>query len=99
MEIGTFLLMATLSYSLGLLWYDLLPGRLPTHVWRVGAYPFLGIFVAQSFLPGTLMFDPAVGGINVIRAFVGSLAGVIVDWLIMQGRHPAMVVQPELRVA
>ena len=99
MDIGTVLLMAALSYSLGLLWYDLLPGRLPTHVWRVGAYAFLGIFVAQATLPGLLPFDPTVGGISVIGAFIGSLIAVIVDWLITQARHPALVMQPELRAA
>jgi hypothetical protein len=39
MDVGTFLLMVGLSYGLGLLWYDLLPGKLPEQVWRVAGYP------------------------------------------------------------
>ena len=46
MDVGTFLLMLGLSYALGLLWYDLLPGKLPsrsgawrrTHFW-VSSWP------------------------------------------------------------
>ena len=33
MDIGTLFLMLGLSYGLGLLWYDLLPGKLPERVW------------------------------------------------------------------
>ena len=51
MDVGTFLLMLGLSYALGLFWYDLLPSKLPEQVWRVAAYPFLGIFVAEALLP------------------------------------------------
>ena len=48
MDVGTFLLMLGLAYALGLFWYDLLPGKLPEQLWRVAAYPFLGIFVAHT---------------------------------------------------
>ena len=58
MDVGTFLLMLGLSYALGLFWYDLLPSKLPEQVWRVAAYPFLGIFVAEALLPSVLPFDP-----------------------------------------
>lgn len=97
MDIGTFLLMIVLSYALGLLWYDLLPGRLPERVWRVAAYPFLGIYVAEALLHPVLPVDPAFGGIHLISAFIGSLVAVIVDWLITLARHPSLVLQPEPR--
>lgn len=99
MDIGTLFLMLGLSYGLGLLWYDLLPGKLPERIWRVAAYPFLGIFVAEAVLAPLLSFDPKFGGISLITALIGSLGGVIVDWIVTQARHPAMVLQPEPRMA
>jgi hypothetical protein len=99
MDIGTLLLMLGLSYGLGLLWYDLLPGKLPERVWRVAAYPFLGIFVAEAVLAPLLSFDPKFGGIHLVSALIGSLVGVIVDWLVNQARHPSMVMPPEPRMA
>jgi hypothetical protein len=99
MDIGTVLLMLGVSYGLGLLWYDLLPGKLPERVWRVAAYPFLGIFVAEAILAPLLSFDPKFGGIHLVSALIGSLVGVIVDWVVNQARHPAMVIQPEPRMA
>jgi len=95
MEIGTFLLMLALSYGFGVLWYDLLPGRLPERVWRVAAYPFLGIWVAEQ-LPA---FGPTFGGIHLIHAAVGSLVAVLVDWVINQARRPAIVQEFEARAA
>ncbi len=103
MEFGTFLLMLALAYSFGVLWYDLLPGRLPERVWRVAAYPFLGIWVGELLLARVLAFDPEFGGLHLISAAVGSLVAVIVDWIISQARRPAMVpqfeTQPEARAA
>ena len=99
MDIGTVLLMLGLSYGLGLLWYDLLPAKLPERVWRVAAYPFLGIYVAEAVLAPILSFDPKFGGIHLISALIGSVVGVVVDWLVKQVRHPAMVLQPEPRLA
>jgi hypothetical protein len=99
MDIGTLLLMLGVSYGLGLLWYDLLPGKLPERVWRVAAYPFLGIFVAEAVLAPQLSFDPKFGGLSLITVLIGSVVGVIVDWIITQARHPAMVMQPEPRLA
>jgi hypothetical protein len=90
MDIGTFLLMLAVSYALGVLWYDLLPGRLPMAVWRVAGYPFLGIFVANMFLPH-FSADPKFGGLGLISTFVGSLIAVIVDWIITSARQPAIV--------
>ncbi len=98
MDVGTFLLMLGLSYGLGVLWYDLLPGKLPEQVWRVAAYPFVGIFVAETFLPSLIPGDPRFGGISLLTAFVGSLVAVLVDWAITQARHPSSVPMPEPRL-
>src|SRR5437667_431662 len=91
MDVGTFLLMLGLSYALGLLWYDLLPSKLPEQVWRVAAYPFLGIFVAEALLPSVLPFDPRFGNLHLLTVLIGSLVAVVVDWLIRQARHPSLV--------
>jgi hypothetical protein len=99
MELGTLLLMVGLAYALGVLWYDLLPGKLPEQAWRVAAYPFLGIFVAEALLPKVLTADPAVGNIHLISAFLGSLVAVIVDWIITQARQPRMVAHLEPKAA
>lgn len=96
MEFGTFLLMLALSYSFGVLWYNLFPGRLPERVWRVAAYPFLGIWIAEQLLPA---FGPSFGGLQLVHAVVGSLVAVIVDWVINQARRPAVVQQFEARTA
>jgi hypothetical protein len=95
MDVGTFLLMLGLSYAFGLFWYDLLPGRLPEQVWRVAAYPFLGIFLAEALLRPMMTFDPVFGGVHLIASVVGSLVAVLVDWLITTSRHPATVAHPE----
>jgi len=87
MQIGTFLLMLALSYALGVLWYDLLPGKLAMKPWRVAAYPFLGMWVAEVFYP----HGPAFGDLHIIPIAVGSLVAVIVDWIITTARHPATV--------
>ena len=99
MDVGTFLLMLGLSYALGLLWYDLLPSKLPEQVWRVAGYPFLGIFVAEALLPSLLPFDPRFGNLHLLTVLIGSLVAVIVDWIIRQARHPSLVVTPEPRGA
>lgn len=99
MDIGTFLLMLALAYALGLLWYDLLPAKLPERVWRVAAYPFLGIFVAEAVLPAALTVDPRFGGLHLITSLIGSLVGVILDWVITQARHPSLAPHPEPRAA
>jgi hypothetical protein len=99
MDVGTFLLMLGLSYALGLFWYDLLPSKLPEQVWRVAAYPFLGIFVAEALLPSVLPFDPKFGNLHLITVLIGSLVAVVVDWVIRQARHPSLVLTPEARGA
>ena len=99
MDVGTFLLMLGLSYTLGLLWYDLLPGKLPEQVWRVAAYPFLGIFVAEALLPSILPFDPKFGSLHLLTVLIGSLVAVVVDWAIRQARRPSLILAPEARGA
>lgn len=99
MEVGTLLLLLGLSYGFGVLWYDLLVGRLPQRVWRVAAYPFLGIWIAETLLPKVLTFDPSFGGIHLISAVIGSLVAVVVDWVITIARRPAMVTQLEAGLA
>jgi hypothetical protein len=96
-DIGSLLLMLGLAYGFGVLWYDLLPGELPLQVWRVAAYPFLGIWLAQALFAARFPSDPEFGGIHLIMAGVGSLVAVIVDWIITQARHPSIVASPEPR--
>ena len=97
MDIGSLLLMLGLAYGLGVLWYDLLPGELPDRVWRVAAYPFLGIWVAQALLTPHFANDPGFGGVHLVAAIIGSIVAVIVDWIITAGRQPSMVLAPEPR--
>ena len=97
MDIGSLLLMLGLAYGFGVLWYDLLPGQLPDRVWRVAAYPFLGIWVAQTLLTPHFQNDPVFGGIHLVAAIIGSIVAVIVDWIITSARQPAVVLTPEPR--
>src|SRR2546428_13893207 len=99
MDVGTFLLMLGLSYTLGLLWYDLLPSKLPEQVWRVAAYPFLGIFVAEALLPSVLPFDPRFGNLHLLAVLIGSLVAGVVDLVIRQARRPSFGMMPEARGA
>jgi hypothetical protein len=91
--------MAGLAYGLGVLWYDLLPASVPDRVWRVAAYPFIGIYTAEALLPGILTFDLKLGGIHLISALIGALVSVAVDWAITELRHPVMVAWPRSRAA
>lgn len=101
MDIGSLLLMLGLAYGLGLLWYDLLLGKLPDRVWRVAAYPFLGMWVAQALLTPRFPNDPAFGGVHLVAAIIGSIVAVIVDWIITAARRPALVptLEPRAGVA
>src|SRR5260370_24581136 len=90
MDVGTLLLMLGLSYALGLFWYDLLPSKLPEQVWRVAAYPFLGIFVAEALLPSVLPFDPKFGNLHLLTVLIGSLVAAGVDSVIRHARHPPL---------
>ena len=99
MDLGTLLLMVGLAYGLGVLWYSLLPGSMPDRAWRVAAYPFLGIYVAEALLAPVLTFDPAFGGFHLLTVIIGSIVAVVVDWLVMQARRPAQVPWPQPKPA
>jgi hypothetical protein len=90
MDIGTLLFIVGLSYGLGILWYSLLPRTIPDRAWRVAAYPFVGIWVAEALLAPSLAFDPKFGGIHLISALVGSIVAVLVDWVITAVRKPSV---------
>ncbi|MBI2303547.1 MAG: hypothetical protein HYU86_02220 [Chloroflexi bacterium] len=86
MEIGTLLFIVGLAYGLGILWYSLLQGNVPDRVWRVAAYPFLGIWAAEGLLAPSLTFDPKFGEVHLLSAVIGSIVAVIVDWAITSMR-------------
>jgi predicted MFS family arabinose efflux permease len=91
MDIGTVLLILLFAYGIGVFWYDLLPGRLSERAWRVAAYPFVAIVLAEALIP----IGPVIGGLHVVPAVVAALIGVLLDWLVTTLRHPAMVRMPE----
>jgi hypothetical protein len=95
MELGTFLLLTAFAYGIGIFWYDLLPAKLAERPWRVAAYPFVGIVLAQGLLPHEWL-GPAFGGLHVVPMLFGSLFGVLVDWFVTSYRHPAAIVAPEM---
>lgn len=97
LDVGTLLLMLGLSYAMGPLWYDLLQGRLPQQIWRVAAYPFLGVFVAEARPASVFTFDPKFGNLQLLTLLIGSLVAVVVDWIIQQARRPSLVLTPESR--
>ena len=91
LDLTTFLLMVAFAYGIGVFWYDLLPGMVSTKPWRVAAYPFAAMVIANSFLP----YGPTLGDLYVVPAIVAALIGVLVDWLINWSRQPRAVEQPE----
>ncbi len=95
MEFGTFLLLIAFAYGIGVFWYDLLPARLAERPWRVAAYPFVGIVLFEALVRPDWI-GPAFGGLHVVPLLVGSLFGVIVDWLVTSLRHPSAVIAPEM---
>jgi hypothetical protein len=95
MEFGTFLLLAAFAYGIGVFWYDLLPARLAERPWRVAAYPFVGIVLAEALFPAAWV-GPAFYGLHVMPLVFGGLFGVLVDWLVTSYRHPAAIASPEL---
>ncbi len=94
MDLGALLFMVALSYGLGVLWYNLLPGNVPDKVWRVAAYPFIGIYASQTLLGPQMTFDPKMGGIQLLTAAIGSIVAVIVDWIISEVRKPSASAWP-----
>jgi len=95
MELGTFLLLVTFAYGIGIFWYDLLPAKLAERPWRVAAYPFVGIVLSEALIRPEWT-GPASGGLHVVPLLLGSLFGVVVDWLVTSSRHPAAVIGPEM---
>ncbi len=95
MEFGTYLLLVTFAYGIGVFWYDLLPATLSERPWRVAAYPFTGIVLMQALIRPEWL-GPAFGGLHVVPLLAGSLLGVVVDWLVTSYRHPSAVIAPEM---
>jgi hypothetical protein len=95
MELGTFLLLVGFAYGIGIFWYDLLPAKLAERPWRVAAYPFVGIVLSEAVIRPDWM-GRAFGGLHIVPLLVGSLFGVVVDWLVTSYRHPAVIVAPEM---
>lgn len=87
MSAETFLVLLALSYGLGVLWYELLPGKVAGTPWRVAAFPFVGIWVVETFFSYYSGYGPTFGGIHLFAAVGGSFVAVVVDWLIMDLRH------------
>ncbi|MBI2303959.1 MAG: hypothetical protein HYU86_04340 [Chloroflexi bacterium] len=87
MDIGTLLLMVAFAYGLGVLWYDLLPGEVSMKPWRVAAYPFAAMVIAEVLV----VYGPMFGGFHVLSAIGASLIGVLVDWGVNLVRHPKAV--------
>lgn len=98
MDLGlaTLLLMVGFAYGFGVLWYDLLPGELAMHPWRVAAYPFIAIVIAEGLLVlAPNLGGPRVGEMHVFPAVIATLIGVIIDWVLITVRHPTSVQLPE----
>jgi hypothetical protein len=93
MDIGTLLLMVAFAYGIGVFWYDLIPGQLAERPWRVAAYPFAAMVIAEAFWP----VEPVFGGLHVVSAVVAGLIGVVVDWAVTRYRQPTATPTPELR--
>jgi hypothetical protein len=51
--------------------------------------------VAEALLPLVPPFDPKFGNLHLLTVLIGSLVAVVVDWVIRQARHPALVLTPE----
>jgi len=95
MDFGTFLLLISFSYGLGVFWYDLLPAKLAEKPWRVAAYPLMGMVLAHAIMPAEY-YGPAFGSLHVVPALFGSLVAVVVDCLVTSYRHPAEISAPEM---
>ena len=95
MEVAMWLFMVAFAYAVGVFWYDLLPGKVTGKTWRIAAYPFAVMVLAEAFVPlgqAFLSFHP---GSTVIAALIG----VIIDWLVTAFRHPKMAETLEMQAA
>lgn len=95
MGFATWLFMVGFAYGLGVSWYGLLLGRLPDLPWRVAAYPFILMVLAEAFVPVGPSFLGFHPGIAVIASFIG----VVIDWLTARYRHPKATTSFEVRVS
>jgi hypothetical protein len=95
MEVATWLFMVAFAYAVGVFWYDLLPGRVTGKTWRVAAYPFAVMVLAEAFVP----LGPKFLGFHPGSAVIAALIGVIIDWLVTTLRHPKMAETLEMQTA
>src|SRR5262249_39894185 len=95
MELGTFLFVVAFAYGIGIFWYDLLPAKLAERPWRGAADPFVRVVLSGALVRPEWM-GPAFGGLHVVPLLLGSLLGVVVDWLVTSSRHPAAIIGPEM---
>lgn len=93
MEIATWLFMVAFAYGVGVFWYELLPGKMTGATWRVAAYPFAVMVLAEAFVP----LGPKFLGFHPGSAAIAALIGVIIDWLVTYLRHPQMAESLEMR--
>lgn len=98
MEIAMWLFTVAFAYGVGVFWYELLPGKLPGATWRVAAYPFALMVLAEAFIPSGPLKGPALMGVHPGLDAVAALIGVIIDWLVTTLRH-VTVAKPETRGA
>lgn len=93
MQIATLIFMVAFAYGLGVFWYDLLPAGLPDAPWRVAAYPFALMVLAEVILP----IGPSFMGFHPTIAIVAALIGVVIDWIVTAARHPQAAQTFEMR--
>lgn len=96
MQVATFLFMVAFAYGVGIFWYDLLLGKLPHQAWRVAAYPFAVMVIAEALFPA---LGPAFLGFHPITALIAALVGVIIDWIVTTARQPRAIEALESRSA
>jgi len=96
MDVGTFFLLAAFSYAIGIFWYSLLPGHYHDHPWRVAAYPFAAMVLAEALAQANVFpGGPVLGGMHPVTALIAALIGCVVDWAIQAYRRPS--VAPEMQ--
>jgi hypothetical protein len=84
----TWLFMVAFAYAVGVFGYELLPGRLvQDRPWRVAAYPFGLMVLAEAYVD----VGPRVFGFHPGICVIAALIGVILDWIVMSVRRPQIV--------
>lgn len=87
MSTETFLVLLALSYGFGVLWYEVIPAKVAPSPWRLAAFPFIGIWVVETFFSYYSGYGPSFAGIHLFAAAGGSLVAVVVDCVIIDLRH------------